>query len=70
MRGELEFDASLRERVATLRGLPESTLQTVADRLQLTEGAEALITNLRALGYKTAVLSGGFSYFGERLQRR
>lgn len=70
MRGELEFDASLRERVSTLRGLPEATLQIVADRLQLTEGAEALITNLRALGYKTAVLSGGFSYFGEQLQRR
>lgn len=70
MRGELEFDASLRERVSTLRGLPESTLQKVAERLQLTEGAEALITNLRAFGYKTAVLSGGFSYFGEQLQRR
>ncbi|WP_164101228.1 phosphoserine phosphatase SerB [Candidatus Laterigemmans baculatus] len=70
MRGELEFDASLRERVATLRGLPESTLAKVAERLELTEGAEALLTNLRALGYKTAVLSGGFSYFGEQLQRR
>lgn len=70
MRGQLNFDASLRERVATLRGLPESTLQTVAQRLELTEGAEALVTNLRALGYRTAVLSGGFSYFGKHLQRR
>lgn len=70
MRGQLNFDASLRERVAALRGLPESTLQIVAQRLELTEGAEALVTNLRALGYRTAVLSGGFSYFGRHVQRR
>ena len=45
-------------------------MQTVADRLELTEGAEALVTNLRAFGYKTAVLSGGFTYFGDHLKRR
>ena len=70
MRGELDFDDSLRQRVATLAGLPESVLQTVAERLELTEGADALVTNLRAFGYKTAVLSGGFTYFGEHLKQR
>lgn len=70
MRGELDFDASLRRRVATLAGLPESTLQQVAQRLQLTEGAETLISNLREMGYRTAILSGGFSYFGKLLQRQ
>ena len=70
MRGELDFDASLRERVATLAGLPETTLARVAERLPLSEGAEDLCRNLRAFGYKTAVLSGGFTYFGEHLKRR
>ena len=70
MRGEIDFDHSLTERVATLQGLPESTLQKVADRLQLTEGAEILIANLKAFGYRTAILSGGFTFFGRVLQRR
>ena len=70
MRGELDFQASLRQRVATLAGLPASILQTVADRLELTEGAETLLHNLRAFGYKTAVLSGGFTFFGRHLQER
>lgn len=69
MRGEIDFDESLRQRVASLKGLPESTLQAVAERLVLTEGAKTLIENLRAFGYKTAVLSGGFTYFGRFLQR-
>lgn len=68
MRGEIDFDESLRQRVALLKGLPESTLQTVAERLVLTEGARTLIENLKAFGYKTAVLSGGFTYFGKHLQ--
>lgn len=70
MRGELDFDASLRRRVATLAGLPESTLQQVAQRLKLTEGAVTLISNLREMGYRTAILSGGFSYFGKLLQQQ
>jgi phosphoserine phosphatase len=68
MRGELDFDESLRQRVALLAGLSESTLRTVAERLELTEGCEVLLTNLKAFGYKTAVLSGGFTYFGRYLQ--
>lgn len=70
MRGEIDFDESLRQRVASLAGLPESTLRKVAERLELTEGCETLLTNLKAFGYKTAVLSGGFTYFGKYLQQK
>lgn len=70
MAGELDFQASLRRRVALLAGLEEAALARVADRLRLTEGAEQLITTLKKLGYKTAVLSGGFTYFGARIQRQ
>jgi len=70
MRGELDFQSSFRERVALLKGLPESTLEEVAQTLRLTEGAETLIVQLRRLGYKTAILSGGFTFFAERLQKR
>lgn len=70
MRGELDFQNSFRERMALLKGLPESTLEEIAQTLNLTEGAETLILQLRRLGYKTAILSGGFSYFAERLQKR
>jgi phosphoserine phosphatase len=69
MRGELDFQASFRERMALLKGLPESALEQVAQSLRLTEGAETLIGQLRRLGYKTAILSGGFTYFAERLQQ-
>ncbi|MCL5042591.1 MAG: phosphoserine phosphatase SerB [Gammaproteobacteria bacterium] len=70
MRGELDFQASFRERMALLRGLPETVLEEIAERLRLTEGAETLIAQLRRLGYKTAILSGGFNFFAERLQQR
>jgi phosphoserine phosphatase len=70
MRGELDFQASFRERVGLLKGLPESTLAQIAQTLRLTEGAETLISQLRRLGYKTAILSGGFTYFAEGLQKR
>lgn len=68
MAGEIDFCESFRQRVALLRGLDHSVLGEIADQLPLTEGAEKLITTLKSLGYKTAILSGGFSYFGERLQ--
>ncbi|MEL0081667.1 MAG: phosphoserine phosphatase SerB [Gammaproteobacteria bacterium] len=70
MQGELDFTASFRERLALLEGLDESLLHQIAEQLPITEGAEKLISNLRELGYKTAILSGGFSYFGRHLQRR
>jgi phosphoserine phosphatase len=70
MRGEIDFSESFRRRVALLKGLSADTLETVAARLQLTEGAERLIGSLRRLGYKTAILSGGFSFFARKLQAR
>lgn len=68
MRGEMDFAQSLTHRVALLQGLPESVLQDVAASLPLTEGAERLIRTLKGLGYTIAILSGGFTYFGRRLQ--
>lgn len=70
MRGELDFKASFRERMALLKGLPESTLEEIGASLRLTEGAETLIAQLRRLGYKTAILSGGFNYFAQGLQKK
>jgi len=70
MRGEIDFSASFRARVALLKGLPEDALARVAARLSITEGAEHLITTLRALGYRTAIVSGGFTYFARNLQAR
>lgn len=70
MRGEIDFSESLKERVALLEGLPEEKMIEVGERLPLTEGAERLFTTLNHLGYKTAILSGGFSYFGYILQRK
>lgn len=68
MRGELDFNESFRQRVALLKGLDASALERVRERLKLTEGAERLITTLKALGYRTAILSGGFTWFGSHLQ--
>ena len=70
MRGELDFEGSFRQRVALLKGLPESALQQVVDTVPLMDGAERLISTLRRLGYKTAILSGGFTFMGRELQRR
>lgn len=70
MRGELDFRQSLTQRVALLKGLDVAVLSRVADRLRLTEGAERLVTALKRFGYKTAILSGGFSFFGRHLQQK
>ena len=70
MRGEIDFSKSFRERVALLQGLDERVLEDVASKLKITEGAEHLISTLRTLGYKTAILSGGFTYFARYLQGR
>ncbi|MDX1734556.1 MAG: phosphoserine phosphatase SerB [Halioglobus sp.] len=70
MRGEIDFSESFRARVGLLRGLSEEALAEVAAELKITEGAEHLIATLRTLGYKTAILSGGFTYFGRYLQER
>ena len=70
MRGEIDFTESFKRRVALLKGLDESVLADIAAHLPITEGAEQLINALRALGYKTAILSGGFTYFGQYLQNK
>lgn len=70
MRGELDFNESFRRRVALLKGLDASVLESVAQRLPLTEGAEDLVSHLKMLGFKTAILSGGFTYFAEKLQKQ
>jgi len=69
MRGEIDFIESFTQRVALLKGLSADVLDGIAQRLPLTEGAEELITTLKKLGYKTAILSGGFEYFGHKIQQ-
>ena len=69
MNGELNFQEALRERVRLLKGLPEETLQKVYARIPFTKGARELIRILKKMGYKTAVLSGGFNYFTDRLKK-
>lgn len=70
MRGEIEFNESFERRMALLKGLPESVMAEIAEQLPITEGAEHLISTLKSLGYKTAILSGGFNYFGNYLKKR
>jgi phosphoserine phosphatase len=69
MRGEYDFKESLRRRLSLLKGLDARVLEDVAENLPLTEGAERLISNLKRLGFKIAIISGGFTYFGERLKQ-
>jgi len=71
MRGEIDFAESLRRRVSLLEGLDQSALQRVYDeRLQLSPGAETLLAAARTAGIKTLLVSGGFTFFTERLQPR
>ena len=70
MRGEIDFKESFTERVALLKGLDVSVMQDIAEHLPITEGVPRLMTVLKRCGYKSAILSGGFTYFGEYLQRK
>lgn len=70
MRGEIDFIESFRERVALLKGLDESVMQEIAESLPITEGVDRLMFVLKKYGYKIAILSGGFTYFGEYLQKK
>lgn len=71
MRGEIEYDESLRRRLALLKGLDESALQRVYDeRLRFSPGAEHMLARARAAGIKTLLVSGGFSYITDRLKTR
>ena len=68
MLGELDFQESFRQRVALLKGLPESAMDQVARTVVLTEGAERLVKTLKILGYTTAIISGGFQHVAEHLK--
>ena len=68
MRGGLDFSDSLKERVSLLKGMRQEQMHVIAQSLPLMEGAQVLISTLKRLGYKTAILSGGFSYFGQVLK--
>lgn len=68
MRGDIDFTESFEKRMALLKGLDESVLAGIAESLKVTEGAAHLISTLRKLGFKTAILSGGFNYFGNYLK--
>lgn len=70
MNGEMDFKESLRQRVRLLRGMPCSTLQEIAADLQLTPGSEELLHHLKQVGYKIALISGGFTYFTDVLKQR
>lgn len=70
MRGELDFRESFTERVALLKGLDESVMRDIAENLPITEGVDRMMTVLKRAGYKTAILSGGFTYFGNYLKQR
>lgn len=70
MRGEIDFKESFKERVALLKGLDVSVMKEIAEQLPITEGTDRLMSVLKTCGYKIAILSGGFTYFGEYLQRK
>lgn len=70
MRGEIDFIESFRERVALLKGLDESVMKDIAENLPITEGVDRLMFVLKKYGYKIAILSGGFTYFGQYLQKK
>jgi phosphoserine phosphatase len=70
MRGEIDFTQSFTERVALLKGLDESVMREIAENLPITEGVGRLMQVLKRAGFKTAILSGGFTYFGNYLKQK
>lgn len=70
MHGEIDFKESFKERVALLKGLDVSVMKDIAENMPITEGVDRLMAVLKRYGYKIAILSGGFTYFGEFLQRK
>ncbi len=70
MRGDIDFNESFKQRIALLKGLDESVMNEIAETLPITEGAERLFKTLNKYGYKTAILSGGFTYFGNHLKTK
>ena len=70
MRGEIDFKESFRKRVALLKGLDVGVMKDIAEHMPITEGVDRLMAVLKRYGYKIAILSGGFTYFGEFLQHK
>ena len=70
MRGEIDFKQSFMKRISLLKGLDESVMREIAENLPLTDGVERLFNTLKRYGYKTAILSGGFTYFGNYLKQK
>lgn len=70
MRGELDFEQSLRKRVGTLENAPETILQTVRENLPLMDGFEKMVSTLKDAGWKLAIASGGFDYFADYLKEK
>lgn len=70
MRGDIDFNESFEQRVALLEGLDVEVMQNIAENLPITEGAERLFRTLKQYGFRTAILSGGFTYFGKYLQHK
>ena len=70
MRGEIDFSESFKQRCALLKGLDVSVMQEIAENLPITEGAARLMRILKKVGFKIAILSGGFSYFGNYLKQQ
>lgn len=70
MRGEIDFTESFRQRVALLKGLDISVMQDIAENLPITEGVERLMKTLKLVGFKIAILSGGFTFFGNYLKNK
>ena len=70
MRGEIDFNESFRRRVPLLKGLDESVMREIAESLPITEGVERMMRVLKRMGFKTAILSGGFTYFGNYLKQK
>ncbi len=70
MRGEIDFQESFKRRVALLKGLDVSVMKDIAENLPITEGVDRLMEVLKRSGYKTAILSGGFTYFGNYLKQK
>ena len=70
MQGEIDFEESFRQRVRLLKGLDVTTMKEIAEKLPITEGLDRLMKVLQKVGFKTAILSGGFTYFGNHLKEK
>jgi phosphoserine phosphatase len=70
MRGEIDFSESFQQRISLLKGLPEAEMREIAEHLPIMEGADRLMSILKKCGFKIAILSGGFNYFGNYLKKR